>query len=33
LMALDPSPKDAGLVVGTYRYVVATLSLPPRWVA
>lgn len=33
VMALDPSRKDAGLVVGTYRYVVATLSLPARWVA
>ena len=32
-MALDPSRKDAGLIVGTYRYVVATLSLPARWVA
>lgn len=33
VMALDPSRKDAGLIVGTYRYVVATLSLPVRWVA
>ena len=33
VMALDPSRKDAGLIVGTYRYVVATLSLPARWVA
>jgi len=33
VMALDPSRKDAGLVVGTYRYIVATLSLPVRWVA
>ena len=33
VMALDPSRKDAGLTVGTYRYVVATLSLPARWVA
>lgn len=32
-MTLDPSRKDAGLVVGTYRYIVATLSLPVRWVA
>ena len=33
VLALDPSRKDAGLTVGTYRYVVATLSLPARWVA
>jgi tetratricopeptide (TPR) repeat protein len=33
VMALDPSRKDAGLTVGTYRYVVATLALPARWVA
>jgi tetratricopeptide (TPR) repeat protein len=33
VLALDPSRKDAGLIVGTYRYVVATLSLPARWVA
>jgi len=33
VMTLDPSRKDAGLVVGTYRYVVATLSLPARWMA
>lgn len=33
VLALDASRKDAGLIVGTYRYVVATLSLPVRWVA
>ena len=33
VLELDPSRKDAGLIVGTYRYVVATLSLPARWVA
>jgi len=33
VLALDPSRKDAGLIVGTYRYVVAALSLPLRWVA
>jgi len=33
VMALDASRKDAGLIVGTYRYVVATLSLPARWAA
>ena len=33
VLELDPSRKDAGLIVGTYRYVVATLALPARWVA
>src|SRR5256885_5966635 len=33
VMALDPRRKDAGLIVGTYRYVVAALALPLRWVA
>ena len=33
VLALDPSFVDAGLVVGTYRYVVSTLSLPMRWMA
>ena len=33
VLALDPSRKDAGLVVGTYRYVVSTLSLPMRMLA
>lgn len=33
VLELDPSRKDAGLIVGTYRYVVATLALPVRWVA
>jgi len=33
VLELDPSRKDAGLVVGTYRYIVATLSLPVRWAA
>lgn len=32
-MKLDPSRKDAGLIVGTYRYIVSTLSLPMRWMA
>jgi tetratricopeptide (TPR) repeat protein len=32
-MALDPARKDAGLIVGTYRYIVAALALPLRWVA
>jgi tetratricopeptide (TPR) repeat protein len=33
VLSLDPSSKDAGLIVGTYRYVVSTLSLPMRWMA
>lgn len=33
VLELDPSRKEAGLIVGTYRYVVATLALPARWVA
>jgi tetratricopeptide (TPR) repeat protein len=33
VLELDPSRKDASLVVGTYRYVVAALSLPVRWLA
>ena len=33
VLALDRSFADAGLVVGTYRYVVSTLSLPMRWMA
>jgi tetratricopeptide (TPR) repeat protein len=30
---IDRSRRDAGLIVGTYRYVVSTLSLPMRWMA
>jgi tetratricopeptide (TPR) repeat protein len=33
VLTLDPSRKDAGLIVGTYRYVVSTLSLPMRMMA
>jgi tetratricopeptide (TPR) repeat protein len=33
VMALNPARRDAGLIVGTYRYVVAALSLPLRWMA
>jgi tetratricopeptide (TPR) repeat protein len=33
VMQLDPHRKDAALIVGTYRYIVATLALPLRWVA
>ena len=33
VLELDPKRKDAGLVVGTYRYVVSALSLPIRLMA
>ena len=33
VLSLAPQRKDAGLIVGTYRYLVATLSLPLRWMA
>jgi tetratricopeptide (TPR) repeat protein len=33
VMELDRARRDAGLIVGTYRYVVSTLSLPVRWMA
>ena len=33
VLALAPQRKDGGLIVGTYRYIVATLSMPARWVA
>jgi tetratricopeptide (TPR) repeat protein len=33
VLALDPSRVEAGMVVGTYRYVVANLSLPMRMLA
>jgi tetratricopeptide (TPR) repeat protein len=33
VMELDRSRRDAGLIVGTYRYVVSTLALPMRWMA
>ena len=33
VLALDPSRKDAGLIVGTYRYIVSTLALPMRMMA
>jgi tetratricopeptide (TPR) repeat protein len=32
-MALDASRREPGLVVGTYRYIVSTLSLPMRLMA
>jgi tetratricopeptide (TPR) repeat protein len=33
VLELDPHRKDAGLIVGTYRYVVSALALPLRWMA
>jgi tetratricopeptide (TPR) repeat protein len=33
VLRLDSGRKDAALVVGTYRYVVALLSPPLRWIA
>jgi tetratricopeptide (TPR) repeat protein len=33
VLDLDPTRKDAGLVVGTYRYIVSTQSLPVRMLA
>jgi tetratricopeptide (TPR) repeat protein len=33
VLRLSPTRADAGLIVGTYRYIVAALSLPKRWVA
>jgi tetratricopeptide (TPR) repeat protein len=33
VLALDPARKDAGLVVGTYRYIVSAMSLPIRMMA
>jgi tetratricopeptide (TPR) repeat protein len=33
VLELDPRRREAGLIVGTYRYLVSTLSLPMRLVA
>jgi tetratricopeptide (TPR) repeat protein len=33
VLALAPTRKDAGLIVGTYRYLVGSLVLPARWIA
>src|SRR5216684_7639258 len=33
VLRLDPSRRDAGLIVGTYRYIVSALALPLRWAA
>ena len=33
VLELAPSRADAGLIVGTYRYVIGSLVLPARWIA
>lgn len=33
VLQIDPRRKDAGLIVGAYRYIVSTLALPMRWMA
>ena len=33
VLSLNPARADAGLIVGAYRYLVAALSMPMRWVA
>jgi tetratricopeptide (TPR) repeat protein len=33
VLGLDSRRKDAGLVLGTYRYIVSTQSMPVRWIA
>lgn len=33
VLEIDPRRLDAGLVVGTYRYLVSGLAMPVRWVA
>ncbi len=33
VLELAPGRKDAGLIVGTYRYLVGSLSMPVRWMA
>lgn len=33
VLALAPARKDAGLIVGTYRYLVGSLAMPVRWMA
>jgi tetratricopeptide (TPR) repeat protein len=33
VLALDPARRDAGLIVGTYRYVVSGAAFPLRWAA
>lgn len=33
VLVLDPARRDAGLIVGTYRYLISTLSMPMRMMA
>ena len=33
VLEINAARKDAGLIVGTYRYIVASLSMPLRWAA
>lgn len=33
VLELDPARGDAGLIVGTYRYLVSALNMPLRWAA
>jgi tetratricopeptide (TPR) repeat protein len=33
VLELNPARADAGLIVGTYRYLVSTMSMPMRWMA
>ena len=33
VLELDPRRIDAGVIVGTYRYLISTMSLPTRWLA
>ena len=33
VLRLDPTRKDAGMIIGTYRYIVSTLSAPLRLMA
>ena len=33
VLELDPSRKDADLIIGTYRYIVANLNMVMRWMA
>ena len=33
VMELDNRRRDAGLIVGTYRYLIAGMAIPVRWVA
>jgi tetratricopeptide (TPR) repeat protein len=33
VLELSPTRRDAGLIVGTYRYIVSALAMPVRWAA